>query len=129
MTPRVLLPRGVGPQALEQRIRFLDSEVVDVSVGAAAEIQRIVSCLCVRAHDRVTRAWRIAHEHVRYSLVTGFYQGWDLHPAQLPVRYGAVFSFFLEGLDAAGARLRAFLDKAAQATLLGDVFDDAATGQ
>ncbi|MDC3957284.1 DUF6986 family protein [Polyangium jinanense] len=77
----------------------------------------------------VHRAWRLAHDHIRHSLVTGFYQGWDLHPAQLPARYGAVYAFFLEGLEAAGARLKAFLDKAAQATLLGDVFDDAATGQ
>ena len=44
-------------------------------------------------------------------------------------RYGALYSFFLEGIDAAGVRLRNFVDKAAQATLVGDVFDDAATGQ
>jgi len=61
--------------------------------------------------------------------VNGFYQGWDLHPAQLPTRYAAVYSFFLGGLDAAGARLRNFVQRAAQATLIGDVFDDAATGQ
>jgi hypothetical protein len=61
--------------------------------------------------------------------VTGFYQGWDLHPAQLPTRYAAVYSFFLEGLEAASDRLRNFVQKAAQATLVGDVFDDAATGQ
>ena len=67
--------------------------------------------------------------HVRHSLVTGFYQGWDLHPAQLPSRYAAVYAFFLEGLDAASERLKNFVQKAAQATLVGDVFDDAATGQ
>jgi len=77
----------------------------------------------------VHRAWRINYEHVRHSLANAFYQGWDLHPSQLPVRYAAVYAFFLEGLDAASRRLRAFMDKAAQATLLGDVFDDAATGQ
>src|SRR5205807_2718038 len=66
---------------------------------------------------------------IRHSLVNGFYQGWDLHPAQLPTRYTAVFAFFLDGIDAAGARLRNFVGKAAQATLVGDVFDDAATGQ
>src|SRR5207245_10363995 len=64
-----------------------------------------------------------------HSLLNGFYQGWDLHPAQLPTRYAAVYSFFLEGLDAASERLRNFVQKAAQATLVGDVFDDAATGQ
>jgi len=77
----------------------------------------------------VHRAWRLHAEHVRHSLVTGFYQGWDLHPAQLPSRYGAVYSFFLEGLSAASERLKNFVQKAAQATLVGDVFDDAATGQ
>jgi hypothetical protein len=67
--------------------------------------------------------------NVRYSLAGGFYEGWDLHPAQLPSRYAAVYSFFLEDLDAASARLKNFVEKAAQATLVGDVFDDAATGQ
>jgi hypothetical protein len=77
----------------------------------------------------VHRAWRLHAEHVRHSLVTGFYQGWDLHPAQLPTRYAAVYAFFLEGLEPASDRLRNFVQKAAQATLAGDVFDDAATGQ
>jgi hypothetical protein len=52
-----------------------------------------------------------------------------LHPAQLPTRYAAVYAFFLESLDAASERLRNFVEKAAKATLVGDVFDDAATGQ
>ncbi|HEU4886024.1 MAG TPA: hypothetical protein VFT45_27550, partial [Longimicrobium sp.] len=77
----------------------------------------------------VHAAWRLHADDVRHSLVNGFYQGWDLHPAQLPTRYAAVFAFFLEGLDLAAQRLRNFVDKAAQATLVGDVFDDAATGQ
>jgi hypothetical protein len=77
----------------------------------------------------VHRAWRAHADHVHHSLVTGFYQGWDLHPAQLPSRYAAVYAFFLEGLGAATERLRNFVQKAAQSTLVGDVFDDAATGQ
>jgi hypothetical protein len=44
-------------------------------------------------------------------------------------RYAAVYSFFLESLEAASERLRNFIEKAAQATLVGEVFDDAATGQ
>jgi citrate lyase beta subunit len=81
--------------------------------------------------DRATvhAAWRLHASHVRHSLVGGFYQGWDLHPAQLPSRYAAVYAFFLDGLDAASTRLRNFVEKAAQATLVGEVFDDAATGQ
>lgn len=74
-------------------------------------------------------AWRLHADDIRHSLIHGFYQGWDLHPAQLPTRYGAVYAFFLDGLEPASDRLRNFVDKAAQATLVGDVFDDAATGQ
>ena len=77
----------------------------------------------------VHRAWKLAYDDITHSLVNGFYQGWDLHPAQLPVRYAALYAFFLGGLDSASNRLRSFMDKAAQATLVGDVFDDAATGQ
>jgi citrate lyase beta subunit len=77
----------------------------------------------------VHRAWRLHVEHIRHSLVNAYYQGWDLHPAQLPTRYAALYSFFLEGLDLATDRLRNFMNKAGQATLIGDVFDDAATGQ
>jgi citrate lyase beta subunit len=79
--------------------------------------------------DAVHRAWKIHFDDVRHSLVNGYYQGWDLHPAQLPTRYAAVYAFFLSARPAATARLRNFVDKAAQATLVGDVFDDAATGQ
>ena len=77
----------------------------------------------------VHRAWRLHYDDVRHSLSNALYQGWDLHPAQLPTRYAALYAFFLEGVDAAARRLRSFVDHAARATLVGDVFDDAATGQ
>jgi citrate lyase beta subunit len=83
-----------------------------------------------RENQRVVHAaWRLGADDIRHSLINGFYQGWDLHPGQLPVRYGTVYGFFLDGLVAASERLKNFIDKAAQATLVGDVFDDAATGQ
>ena len=77
----------------------------------------------------VHHAWKQHFDEIRHSLVHGFYQGWDLHPAQLVTRYAAVQSFFLESMDAAAERLSNFVEKATQATLVGDVFDDAATGQ
>ncbi len=77
----------------------------------------------------VHRAWRLHYSHIQHSLTNAFYQGWDLHPAQLPTRYAAVYAFFLESLEAASERLKNFVEKAAKATLVGDVFDDAATGQ
>jgi citrate lyase beta subunit len=77
----------------------------------------------------VHNAWRMHYDDVRHSLESGFYQGWDLHPAQLVTRYAAVYAFFLTGIEQQGARLKNFVERAAQATLVGDVFDDAATGQ
>ena len=77
----------------------------------------------------VHHAWRLNFNNVTHSLKHGYYQGWDLHPSQLPLRYAAVYSFFLNGLASTSLRLKSFMGKAAQATLIGDVFDDAATGQ
>ena len=77
----------------------------------------------------VHKNWKKAYDHTRYSLWKGMYQGWDLNPAQFPMRYAAVYSFFLESYDDAAERLKAFVERAARATLTSDVFDDAATGQ
>lgn len=84
-----------------------------------------------RDENRATvhRAMALHYAHIRHSLSHAYYQGWDLHPAQLATRYAAVFAFFLEGLDQAGVRLSNFVESAAKATLVGEVFDDAATGQ
>jgi len=77
----------------------------------------------------VHRGWRESYANIRRALESGLYQGWDLHPAQLPVRYAATYAFFLEQQDAVGRRLKAFVQKAARAIEQGGVFDDAATGQ
>ncbi|MFT5800993.1 MAG: citrate lyase beta subunit [Nonlabens sp.] len=79
--------------------------------------------------DVVHQNWKKGYDHIRHSLYHGFYQGWDLNPAQVPMRYAAVFAFFLESYEEAVGRLKTFVEKAARATLIGDVFDDAATGQ
>jgi citrate lyase beta subunit len=79
--------------------------------------------------EAIHSAWGLHYKNVRHALTCGYYQGWDLHPAQLPVRYAAVYAFFVEGLDAAARRLRNFIGETAQATTVGAVFDDAATGQ
>ncbi|MFZ1263562.1 MAG: phosphoenolpyruvate kinase [Chitinophagaceae bacterium] len=77
----------------------------------------------------VHNAWRIGYNHSMHSLINGFYQGWDLNPAQLPMRYAATYNFFLSSMDDATQRLKIFVDRAAISTLTGDIFDDAATGQ
>ncbi|MCX6620351.1 MAG: phosphoenolpyruvate kinase, partial [Acidobacteria bacterium] len=83
----------------------------------------------VQNRASVHQAWSLHRHHVRRALENGFYQGWDLHPAQLPARYAAVYTFFLENLDDASTRLRGFMERSAQATLKAGLFDDAATGQ
>lgn len=77
----------------------------------------------------VHNAWRIGYGHTMHSLINGFYQGWDLNPAQLPMRYAATYAFFLSSMQDATHRLKTFVDRAAISTLTGDIFDDAATGQ
>lgn len=74
-------------------------------------------------------AWREAYTNIQRALTQGFYQGWDLHPAQLPVRYAAVYEFFLDGFESTAERLKGFIASAARATRAGAAFDDAATGQ
>jgi citrate lyase beta subunit len=75
----------------------------------------------------IRSAWDLHQRNVRRSIRHGFYQSWDLHPAQLPARYAAIFDLFHEAAESTAARLRNFLAKAAQATALGTAFDDAAT--
>lgn len=83
----------------------------------------------IENREVVHKAWKLGYDHIMHSLINGFYQGWDLNPAQLPTRYAATYTFFLDSYEDAAARLKNFVEKAAQATLSGDVFDDAATGQ
>jgi citrate lyase beta subunit len=80
--------------------------------------------LPVGDHDAVHTAWR---EHFRLtmrSLQHGFYQGWDLHPAQLVTRYAANYAFYLTNAEVSGKRLRAYVEKAD-----AGVLDEPATAQ
>lgn len=79
--------------------------------------------------ESVHNAWRIGFNHSTHSLINGLYQGWDLNPAQLPMRYAATYNFFLSSYSDAVFRLKTFVERAAISTLTGDIFDDAATGQ
>jgi len=78
--------------------------------------------LPVGAREHVEAAWALHARLVRRSLERGIYQGWDLHPAQLPTRYLATFAFYRSGMASAVARLAAYLDRHA-----GGVLDEQAT--
>jgi citrate lyase beta subunit len=72
----------------------------------------------------VHAAWRRHFAFTLRSLRNGFYQGWDMHPAQLVTRYAANYTFYLGNAAADAKRLRAYVDKAD-----AGVLDEPATAQ
>ncbi|MEV6633335.1 aldolase/citrate lyase family protein [Actinoplanes sp. NPDC051470] len=95
--------------AAQTGVRLSDGSTNVLPVGSPAEIRA---------------AWELHHRLVRRSLERGFYQGWDLHPAQLPTRYAAVYGFYADGRDAAISRLRRYLDRQS-----GGIADEPATAR
>ena len=77
----------------------------------------------------VASALRLHAGHVRRALDAGIHQGWDLHPAQLLARYGALYTYYLENEATMRARQVRFAESRAQATRVGALFDDAATAR
>ncbi|MFR9728682.1 DUF6986 family protein [Saccharopolyspora sp. MS10] len=73
---------------------------------------------------QMDHGWRNHYELVRRSLAHGFYQGWDLHPAQLVSRYAAVFAAFRESAPAQAERLAAYVGAGG-----GAVLDEPATAR
>lgn len=107
-------------------IRLSDSVTIEMPV--AVHKGNDLSGEQTRENSRVVReAWRKHFNNVTHSLINGFYQSWDLHPAQLVARYAAIYAFFLESAAAQGKRLKNFIEKATRANLTGNVFDDAAS--
>jgi citrate lyase beta subunit len=80
--------------------------------------------LPVGSSEQVRLAWGLHARLVQRSLARGLYQGWDMHPAQLPTRYAATYAFFREGLASAAARLRAYVAREE-----GAVMDEPATAK
>ena len=80
--------------------------------------------LPVGSAAQVRAGWALHFRLVRRSLERGLYQGWDLHPAQLPTRFLATFLFYRSGLDDAAGRLRDYLGGGS-----GTVLDEPATAR
>ncbi|HZE13823.1 MAG TPA: hypothetical protein VE086_08700, partial [Chthoniobacterales bacterium] len=105
------------------------TNILPVGPHRASEGKPLTDDQLRQNREAVHGAWRLGFEDNMHSLRNGFFQGWDLHPAQFVTRYAAVYHFFLGSLESASNRLKTFVEKAALASLFGDVFDDAATGQ
>ena len=102
---------AAGYQSLEHPVA--DHAKLVMQAAAAGTGVRLsdgsTNILPVGDTDAVVSAWRNHHRLVRRSLEHGYYQGWDLHPAQLPTRYAATYAFYREGLGSALDRLRAYV--------------------
>ena len=77
----------------------------------------------------VHHAWKTHFDNILYSMSNGFYQSWDLHPNQLVARFAAVNYFYLSEFTEQAKRLKNYAENAAQATLTGTAFDDAASAR
>lgn len=77
--------------------------------------------------EPVMAAWRQHRDEILLSLAEGFYQGWDLHPAQLATRYATLYQFYGTQAPAMQARLTNYESAAEQAVVLQRQFDDAST--
>jgi citrate lyase beta subunit len=98
-------------------------QVAVAGTGARA-VDGSTNVLPVGSTAAVHAAWRVHAGLVRRALERGFYQGWDLHPAQLVTRYVATYAFFRAALPAAAGRLAAYLDRTG-----GGILDEPATAR
>ncbi len=117
---------AAGYQSLEHPAADHAKAVMQVAAAGTGMRLSDGSCNLLPVGDTgaVQEAWRRHARLVRRGLERGFYQGWDLHPAQLPTRYAATYAFFRDGLPAAVERLRAYLDRRG-----GGVLDEPATAR
>lgn len=126
---------AIGINATEQRLDHPACDHARVATSFALAERNIcfydgaTTILPVGEGDAVRRAWTMHAINVRRAIDFGIFAGWDLHPAQLPARYGALFNYFLSRREDLATRLAAFREKKEVATRLGQVFDDAATAR
>jgi citrate lyase beta subunit len=94
-------------------------QVLQVAVAGtgAHAVDGSTNVLPMGDRQHVHAAWRLHAGLVRRALERGFYQGWDLHPAQLVTRYTATYAFYRSALPAAAGRLAAYLDRSAAGVL------------
>jgi citrate lyase beta subunit len=116
-----------GQQSMEHPVA--DHAKLVMQAAAAGTGVRLsdgsTNVLPVGDEDAVRRGWELHARLVRRSLERGYYQGWDLHPAQLPTRFAATYAFYRAGFAAAAQRLRNYLESAGT----GAVMDEPATAR
>lgn len=111
-------------QSMEHPVADFAKEVMQLAVAGTGIRLSDGSTNILPVGDSVESAWQLHARLVRRSLERGFYQGWDLHPAQLPSRFFATYLFYREGFAAAAERLRSYLNATP-----GGVLDEPATAR
>ncbi|OMH27665.1 aldolase [Tersicoccus phoenicis] len=106
-------------QSMEHPGADYAKEVMQVAVAGTGVTlsDGSTNVLPVGSPDAVHAAWQLHARLVTRSLQRGYYQGWDLHAAQLPTRYIATYAFYRRGFDAAATRLRNYVTGTASAIL------------
>ena len=111
-------------QSMEHPVADFAKEVMQLAVAGTGIRLSDGSTNIIPVGENVENAWRLHGRLVRRSLERGYYQGWDLHPAQLPSRFAATYAFYRQGLPAAAARLRNYVERTE-----GGVMDEPATAR
>lgn len=112
------------------RLATSQFEAIEIVDGATTILPIAAKDATVDEATRaIHRAWKLHASNVTRAIDVGIWRGWDLHPAQLPARYGALFVYFLTREDALAKRLRNFVVEQVRASRVGQAFDDAATGR
>jgi citrate lyase beta subunit len=111
-------------QSMEHPVADFAKEVMQLAVAGTGIRLSDGSTNIIPVGENVENAWQLHGRLVRRSLQRGYYQGWDLHPAQLPSRFAATYAFYREGLPAAAARLRNYVERTG-----GGVMDEPATAR
>jgi citrate lyase beta subunit len=110
---------AAGYQSMEHPVA--DHAKAVMQVAAAGTAVRLcdgsTNLLPVGDEEQVLAAWHTHRRLVRRSLERGFYQGWDLHPAQLPTRFAATFGFYRDGLATTADRLRRYVEQTSSGVL------------
>jgi citrate lyase beta subunit len=113
-------------QSMEHPAADFAKQVMQVAVaGTGVRLSDgSTNVLPLGSDDNTDAAWALHGRLVRRSLERGYYQGWDLHPAQLPSRFAATYLFYLEGFEQAATRLNNYVHG-----LTSTIMDEPATAR